>query len=51
MGYLDGFLVTLRQHRAMGGERLTQPYSGGRVVGRRDAADEAKGLASARLRR
>ena len=45
MGYLDGFLVTLRQHRAMGGERLTQPYSGGRVVSRQDAEDEAKGLA------
>ena len=43
MGYLDGFLVTLRQHRAMGGDRLTEPYSGGRVVKRREEDD--KGLA------
>ncbi len=43
MGYLDGFLVTLRQHRAMGGTRLTEPYSGGRVVNRRE--DEGAGLA------
>jgi NADH-quinone oxidoreductase subunit I len=32
MGYLDGFLVTLRQHRIFGGERVTTPYSGGRVA-------------------
>ena len=32
MGYLDGFLVTLRQHRLFGGERVTTPYSGGRVA-------------------
>ena len=30
MGYLDGFLVTLRQHRLFGGDRLTKNYSGGR---------------------
>jgi NADH-quinone oxidoreductase subunit I len=32
MGYLDGFLVTLRQHRLFGGKRVTTSYSGGRVA-------------------
>jgi len=32
MGYLDGFLVTLRQHRLFGGDRLTKNYSGGRAA-------------------
>jgi NADH-quinone oxidoreductase subunit I len=32
MGYLDGFLVTIRQHRLFGGERLTENYSGGRAA-------------------
>jgi NADH-quinone oxidoreductase subunit I len=32
MGYLDGFLITLRQHRIFGGERVTTSYSGGRVA-------------------
>jgi len=32
MGYLDGFLVTLKQHRIFGGTRVTTPYSGGRVA-------------------
>lgn len=32
MGYLDGFLVTIRQHRLFGGKRLTAQYSGGRVA-------------------
>ena len=32
MGYLDGFLVTLRQHRLFGGNRVTTSYSGGRVA-------------------
>ena len=31
MGYLDGFLVTLRQHRLFGGDKVTTSYSGGRV--------------------
>ena len=31
MGYLEGFGVTLRQHRLFGGKRLTKNYSGGRV--------------------
>ena len=32
MGYLGGFLVTLRQHRLFGGDRVTTSYSGGRVA-------------------
>ncbi len=32
MGYLEGFGVTLRQHRLFGGKRVTQSYSGGRVA-------------------
>ena len=40
MGYLQGFAVTLRQHRLFGGKRLTKNYSGGRV----NKKDPAKGL-------
>ena len=32
MGYFAGFLVTLKQHRIFGGERVTTSYSGGRVA-------------------
>ena len=32
MGYLDGFLVTLKQHRILGGDRVTTNYSGGRIA-------------------
>src|SRR5215213_2642390 len=32
MGYLDGFLVTLKQHRLFGGKRVTTEYSGGRYA-------------------
>jgi NADH-quinone oxidoreductase subunit I len=32
MGYLDGFVVTMRQHRLFGGKRVTTAYSGGRVA-------------------
>ncbi|MGZ4766668.1 MAG: NuoI/complex I 23 kDa subunit family protein, partial [Ilumatobacteraceae bacterium] len=32
MGYLEGFLVTVRQHRLLGGKRVTTSYSGGRVA-------------------
>ncbi|MCB0999111.1 MAG: NADH-quinone oxidoreductase subunit I [Acidimicrobiales bacterium] len=32
MGYLEGFGVTLRQHRLFGGKRVTTSYSGGRVA-------------------
>ena len=35
MGYLEGFGVTIRQHRLFGGKRLTKNYSGGRVARRR----------------
>ena len=31
MGYLDGFVVTIKQHRLFGGKRVTKNYSGGRV--------------------
>ena len=32
MGYLEGFGVTLRQHRLFGGKRYTRRYSGGRIA-------------------
>ena len=32
MGYLDGFVVTIKQHRLFGGKRITKNYSGGRVA-------------------
>ena len=32
MGYLDGFLVTIKQHRFLGGRLATTSYSGGRVA-------------------
>ena len=34
MGYLEGFGVTIRQHRLFGGKRLTKEYSGGRYAKR-----------------
>ena len=37
MGLLDGFLVTIKQHRLFGGKRVTTEYSGGRVA-RKDPA-------------
>jgi len=37
MGYLDGFLVTVRQHRLFGGKRVTTSYSGGRVAKKKGA--------------
>ena len=30
MGYFEGFVVTMRQHRLFGGARVTTEYSGGR---------------------
>ena len=33
MGYLQGFLVTLRQIRAFGGKQVTTEYSGGQGHG------------------
>jgi len=35
MGYLEGFGVTIRQHRLFGGKRVTGEYSGGRTAKRR----------------
>ena len=32
MGLLDGFAVTIKQHRIFGGKLVTTPYSGGRVA-------------------
>jgi NADH-quinone oxidoreductase subunit I len=61
MGYLEGFGVTLRQHRLFGGRRYTDRYSGGRAVRRsqakssstelppRDAADDEKLVQPERL--
>ena len=44
MGYLEGFGVTLRQHRLFGGRRYTKEYSGGRVARRKgDVAPDADG--------
>ncbi|WP_117000051.1 NuoI/complex I 23 kDa subunit family protein [Desertimonas flava] len=47
MGYLDGFLVTLKQHKIFGGERPTREYSGGRMAKKKgetapDFAPDAK---------
>ena len=40
MGYLEGFLVTLKQHRLFGGDRVTTQYSGGRSARKRGKADK-----------
>ncbi|CAN5517075.1 hypothetical protein BH24ACT5_BH24ACT5_24920 [soil metagenome] len=40
MGYLEGFGVTLRQHRLFGGKRVTRSYSGGRVAAKREKSDD-----------
>ncbi len=42
MGLLDGFLITLRQHRLFGGQRVTTPYSGGRAAKKGNFADDEK---------
>jgi NADH-quinone oxidoreductase subunit I len=48
MGYLEGFGVTIRQHRLFGGKQVTTEYSGGRYAKRRgrgsdpDVADDKK---------
>ena len=41
MGLLDGFAVTLRQHRLFGGKRVTTEYSGGRAARRKGRATDA----------
>ena len=53
MGYLDGFAVTIRQHRLFGGKQVTTEYSGGRSAKKRgrssdpDVADDEKILLTA----
>ena len=42
MGYLEGFLVTARQHRLFGGKRLTKNYSGGRKAKKAEDRADAK---------
>lgn len=42
MGYLDGFAVTLRQHRIFGGKRVTGEYSGGREHAKGDDSHDVK---------
>src|SRR5215207_9807485 len=44
MGYLEGFGVTLRQHRLFGGKRYTKNYSGGRAA-RKEQGKHPDGLA------
>jgi NADH-quinone oxidoreductase subunit I len=41
MGYLEGFGITMRQHRLFGGKRVTTSYSGGRVA--KKAKSKGKG--------
>jgi len=55
MGYLEGFGVTLRQHRLFGGKRVTENYSGGRAAkrarrkkGKGGEADETLSASDAR---
>ena len=36
MGLLEGFAITIRQHRLFGGKRVTTEYSGGRTKDRHD---------------
>jgi NADH-quinone oxidoreductase subunit I len=40
MGYLDGFLVTIRQHKLFGGKRVTTEYSGGRGARKKGRATD-----------
>ena len=44
MGYFEGFLVPLRQHRLFGGKQVTTQYSGGRRAKKReDMAPDSQG--------
>jgi len=44
MGYLEGFGVSIRQHRLFGGQRVTTEYSGGRRAKKRgDSSPDAAG--------
>ena len=55
MGYLEGFGVTIRQHRLFGGTRYTKEYSGGRWAKKRgrgsdpDVRDDEKAPKPERL--
>ncbi len=40
MGYLEGFIVPLRQHKLFGGKRVTTEYSGGRRARKNDDLSE-----------
>ena len=40
MGYLDGFAVTIRQHRLFGGKQGTTQYSGGRMAKKQNKASD-----------
>ncbi len=40
MGYLEGFLIPLKQHRLFGGKRVTTEYSGGRYARKHGKADD-----------
>ena len=40
MGYLEGFGVTIRQHRLFGGKQVTTEYSGGRAAKRKGRGSE-----------
>ncbi len=39
MGYLEGFAVTIKQHRLFGGKRVTTEYSGGRRAKKKGRTD------------
>ena len=48
MGYLEGFGVTIRQHRLFGGKRMTKQYSGGRGARKRSRVPKRDTEASTR---
>ncbi|PIE31253.1 MAG: NADH-quinone oxidoreductase subunit I [Ilumatobacter coccineus] len=40
MGYLEGFAVTIRQHRLLGGKQVTTEYAGGRTARKKGRAND-----------
>ena len=50
MGYLDGFAVTIRQHRLFGGKQVTTEYSGGRTARKRGKASDPEVGADQKIR-
>jgi NADH-quinone oxidoreductase subunit I len=42
MGYLGGFLVTVKQHRLLGGKQVTTQYSGGRYQNKTGGKHDVK---------